>query len=233
MPRVARNLISDIPYHIIHRGNNRQRIFFSEVDYKYFSSLMEEARGKYECRLYSYVLMPNHIHFLLESFQNPENLAKYIKLIAQKYSQYINRTYKRTGTLWEGRFKSSLVSKDNYLLACSRYIEMNPIRAQIVTDPKDYKWSSYSFKVGQRRSNILLDLDPLYINFGKDDRERQKKYQKWFEESIPPQEWDLIRKAANKGGVFGNTQFKERLEKLFKRKLDIRDKGRPRNNPNK
>jgi len=122
MPRVARNLISDVPYHIIHRGNNRQKIFFSEVDYKYFLSLMEEARGKYGCRLYSYVLMPNHIHFLLESFQNSENLAKYIKLIARKYSHHINKTYKRTGTLWEGRFKGKrgqsqfLKQKDNYYL---------------------------------------------------------------------------------------------------------------------
>lgn len=228
MPRIARNVIAGIPYHIIHRGNNRQKIFFRVDDYKYFLSLLEEAKKKHKCGLYSYVLMPNHIHLLLESLQSPENIAKYIKLIAQKYSQYINKIYKRTGTLWEGRFKSSLVSKDNYLLACSRYIEMNPARAHIVKDPKDYKWSSYRYKIGQKEYNVILDLDPLYMSLGKNDAERQKNYQKWFEESIPSQEWDLIQKAINKGGIFGNAQFKEKMEKLLGRKFDIRDRGRPR-----
>jgi len=228
MPRVARNIISDIPYHVIHRGNNRQKIFFCDGDYRYFLSLIEEAKKKYGCRLYSYVLMPNHIHLLLESPKSSENLAKYIKLLAQKYSQRINKRYKRTGTLWEGKYKSSLISKDNYLLACSRYIEMNPVRAHIVKDPKDYMWGSYRYKIGQGEGAVLLDPDPLYIDLGKDGNERQKNYRNWFKESIPPKEWDLIRKAVNKGGVFGSSNFKERMEKLLGRSLDIRDRGRPK-----
>ena len=228
MPRIARNVIADIPYHIIHRGNNRQKIFFCVGDYKYFLSLLEEAKKKYKCRLYSYVLMSNHIHLLLESPQATENLAKYIKLIAQKYTQYINKIYKRTGALWEGRFKSSLVSKDNYLLACSRYIEMNPVRANIVKDPKGYRWSSYRYKIGQKEGETFLDLDPLYMDLGRDKIERQRYYQEWFKKSIPTQEWDLIRKTINKNGIFGSTQFKEKMEKLLGRKLEIRERGRPR-----
>ena len=228
MPRFARNIISDIPYHIIHRGNNRQKIFFDDRDYEYFLSLLEEARKKYGCRLYAYVLMPNHFHLLLESSQSSENLAKYIKLLAQKYSQHINKRHKRTGTLWEGKFKSSLISKDNYLLACGRYIEMNPVRARMVKDPKDYMWSSYRYKVGEAEGAAPLDPDPLYVDLGKDDNERQKNYRKWFKESIPPQEWDTIRKAVNKGGVFGSSHFKERMEKLLGRSLDIRGRGRPK-----
>lgn len=230
MPRIARNVVSDIPYHIIHRGNNRQKIFFCDDDYKYFLSLLKEARKEYRCKLYSYVLMPNHIHFLMESPSVSENLAKYIKLIAQKCTQYINKIHKRTGTLWEGRFKSSLISKDNYLLACSRYIEMNPVRADIVKEPEDYKWSSYRYKIGQEKGNILVDSDrdPVYMSLGKDDKERQRSYQEWFKESIPSQEWDLIRKAVNKGSVFGSSQFKEKLEKLLGRRLEIRDRGRPK-----
>ena len=172
--------------------------------------------------------MPNHIHLILESLQSSENLAKYIKLLAQKYSQHINKKHKRTGTLWEGKFKSSPISMDNYLLACSRYIEMNPVRAHIVKDPNDYIWSSYRYKIGQKEGAILLDPDPLYIDLGKDDKERQKNYRKWFKESIPPHEWDSIRKAINKGGIFGNSHFKERMEKLLGRRLDIRDRGRPK-----
>jgi putative transposase len=230
MPRVARDIIPDIPYHIIHRGNNRQKIFFSEGDYSYFLSLMNEAKKKHYCKIYSYVLMPNHIHFLLEPSQHSENLAKFVKLIAQKYAQYINASHKRTGTLWEGRFKSSPVSKDNYLSACNRYIELNPVRAKIIKDPKDYKWSSYRLKTGQNDTYLLLDRDPLYIDMGKDDAQRQANYKKWIMESIPQGEWDFIRKAANKGTVFGNIQFKEKLEKLLGRRLDIRDRGRPINN---
>jgi len=228
MPRVARNIISDVPYHIIHRGNNRQKIFFGEGDYRYFLSLIEEAKKKYRCRLYSYVLMPNHVHFILESPQSSENLAKYIKLLAQKYSQYINKKHKRTGTLWEGKFKSSPISMDHYLLACSRYIEMNPVRARIVKDPEDYIWSSCRYKIGQGTGVALLDPDPLYADLGKDDKERQRNYQKWFKESIPPQEWDTIRRAVNKAGVFGNSHFKEKMEKLLGRGLDVRDRGRPK-----
>lgn len=228
MPRVARNIITDIPYHIIHRGNNKQKIFFCDGNYRYFLSLMEEAKKKYKCRLYSYVLMPNHIHFIIESPQSSENLAKYIKLLAQKHSQYINKKHKRTGALWEGKFKSSPISTDNYLLACGRYIEMNPVRAHIVKDPKDYVWSSYKYKIGQEEGATLLDPDPLYIDLGKDDKERQRNYQKWFKESIPLQEWGTIRRAINKGGVFGNSHFKERMEKLLGRNLDARDRGRPK-----
>lgn len=228
MPRVARSTIADIPYHIIHRGNNRQKIFFHDADYEYFLSLVKEAKEKYRCRLYSYVLMPNHIHFLLESSNNHENLAKYIKLIAQKYTQYINKNYKRTGTLWEGRFKSSPISKDNYLLACSRYIEMNPVRAHLVKEPGDYIWSSYRDRVVQKQGETFLDMDPLYMDLGKDNKERQENYEKWFKESIPPEEWDTIRKAITKGSVFGSNQFKEQLEKLIGRNFDMRERGRPR-----
>jgi putative transposase len=227
MPRIARNIISDIPYHVIHRGNNRQKIFFSKTDYSYFLSLLDEAKKKYKCKIYSYVLMPNHIHLLMESFQDSENLAKFIKLVAQKYAQRINKSQKRTGTLWEGRFKSSPVSKDNYLLACTRYIELNPVRAKIAKEPGDYKWSSYRLKIGERDIHQLLDKDPLYLDLGKDDTQRQLNYKKWFKESIPAEEWNLIRKAVNKGGVFGNAQFKEKLEKLLGRSFDLREQGRP------
>jgi REP element-mobilizing transposase RayT len=97
MPRIARNIIPDIPYHIIHRGNNRQKIFFNDTDYRFFLSLLKEAKKKYKCKLYAYVLMPNHFHLILESPQISENLAKYIKLLAQKYSKHINKEHKRTG----------------------------------------------------------------------------------------------------------------------------------------
>ena len=230
MQRIARGIIADIPYHVIHRGNNRQKIFFSESDYNHFLKLLYEAKQKYPCKIYSYVVMPNHFHILLESFHDPENLAKFIKLAAQKYTQYINKNHKRTGTLWEGRFKSSPVSNDDYLLACSRYIELNPVRAKMVRIPEEYKWSSCRFKVGGGDSFRLLDNDPLYLEMGKDDNHRQANYKKWLHESIPDDEWDSIRQSLNKGGVFGALNFKEKLEGLLGRSYDIRERGRPPKN---
>jgi len=228
MPRVARSIISDTPYHIIHRGNNRQKIFFCEGDYRYFLSLLKEAKKKYNCKLFSYVLMPNHIHLILESSQSSGNLAKYVKLIAQKYAQYINKRYKRTGTLWEGKFKSSAISKDDYLLACSRYIEMNPVRANMVAEPEDYIWCSFRYKIGESDGSELLDPDPLYADLGNNIIERQNNYRKRFKEYMPSQEWDLIREAINKGSIFGNDNFKDSMIKLLGKELNIRRRGRPK-----
>ena len=162
MARYARQTVADIPYHIINRGNNHQAIFFSTKDYQFFLRSVELAKEKYPCKIYSYVLMPNHIHLLLESIKEAENLTYFMKQISQRHAQYINRNCRRTGTLWEGRFKSSPVSSDHYLLACSRYIEMNPVRAGIVKTPKEFEFSSYRAKIGQKEIKWLdpkIDID--------------------------------------------------------------------------
>lgn len=227
MSRVARNVVCDIPYHVIHRGNNRQKIFFKDPDYSFFLSLMSEAKSKYLCRIYAYVLMPNHIHMILEPSENAENMAKFMKLIAQKYSQHVNKIYKRSGTLWEGRFKSSPVSKDSYLLACMRYIELNPVRAKIVEKPDLYRWSSCLYKIGNSNPHGLCDEDPAYCDFGRDISERRSNYRKWLAESVPSEELELIRKSVNKEAVFGNSEFREKLEKMLGRSFSIRGRGRP------
>jgi putative transposase len=226
MPRYARCAIANVAYHIIHRGNNKQAIFFCDDDYQYFLEKISEGKEKYRVKIYSYVLMSNHIHLLIES-NVAEDLGKFMKFIAQMYTQYINYFYGRTGTLWEGRFKSSPVSIDNYLLACCRYIEMNPVRAGLVSAPKDYRWSSYCGKIGKREDKIL-DFDVWYNSLGDNNLERQKKYQEWFKESIPEYEWKLIRECVNKSGVFGNEKFKEQIEKATGRKMEIRERGRPK-----
>ena len=228
MPRYARLTIANIPYHIIHRGNNKQAIFFCDDDYLFILDTIKEAKGKYECKLYAYCMMTNHFHLLIEPLIK-EHLALFIKLIAQKYTQYINRFHKRTGTLWEGRFKSCPVSLDNYLLACCQYIEMNPIRAGLVADLKDYRcrWSSYPGKIGTRKDD-LLDLDVWYESLGDTKRERQERYLEWFKESIPEDKWNLIREATNKGGVFGDSRFKSRIEGTIGRRIEFRKKGRPK-----
>lgn len=229
MPRFARNAIIDIPYHIIHRGNNKQRIFYSDDDFQYFTFLIFQAKKKYKCSIYSYVLMPNHVHFILEPKEQPQNLAKFVKFLAQKYAQYSNKKNKRTGTMWEGRFRSSPISKDSYLLACSKYIEMNPVRGGMVKDPAEYRWSSYRYKSGIDSTISFLDRDPLYLDFGVNDGERQRRYREWFEQNNTPESTlHLIRETINKNTVFGSKEFKEFLERLLGRDLTIKKQGRPR-----
>ena len=149
MGRHARKAIANVLYHIINRGNNRQAIFFCDDDYNFFLDALKSAKERYQCKIYSFALMTNHVHLLIEAIGDSKNLAYLMKHISQRYGQYINKHYKRSGTLWEGRFRSSPISMDRYLLACSRYIEMNPVRAGLVEKPGNYKYSSYNAKTGE------------------------------------------------------------------------------------
>lgn len=212
MPRHARAIVTDIPYHIINRGNNKETIFLTNKDYKYFLNLIKEAKNKYICKIYSYIIMSNHFHLLLQVF-NPENLAKFMKYISQKYAQYFNFFHNRTGILWENRFKSFPVSTDRYLLACTRYVETNCVRAGIINDVSSYPWSSYKAKVGLEPAGFV-DFDPVYLSLGKDMKERQERYRQWINEPITNSEKELICKSINKGWALGDAEFKERIENL-------------------
>lgn len=142
MPRRARLLLPGVPLHIIQRGNNRQACFFGDDDYGFYLDWLTEHARKTGCKVHAYVLMTNHVHLLLSS-SKPEGAGALMKALGQRYVQYVNRTYHRSGTLWEGRFRSCLVQEEAYLLACQCYIELNPVRAGMVRRPGDYRWSSY------------------------------------------------------------------------------------------
>ncbi len=225
MARYARQTIADISYHVINRGNNHQSIFFRSPDYESFLESIELAKEKYPCNIYSFILMPNHIHLLLEPVGEGQNLALFMKHISQRHGQYINKYYKRTGTLWEGRYKSSMVSTDRYLLACSRYIELNCVRAGIVKRPEEYDFSSYKTKVGLKKI-MWLDYDPLYLDLGKTENERQNRYRNWIHESISKDEWDMIRKSIQKNWAYGDEHFRQKMEKVLGRKFEIKKAGR-------
>jgi putative transposase len=225
MGRHARKTIANIPYHILNRGNNHQPIFFCDDDYQYFLESLTLAKEKYPCRIYSFVLMTNHVHFILEPAEDDGNLAHFMKYVSQRHGQYINKFYKRSGTLWEGRFKSNPISMDRYLLACSRYIEMNPIRAAMVSKPEDYAFSSYGTKAGLKDLKFL-DNDPTYMALGKTEHERHVAYRNWFHESIPKAEWEVIREAVQRNWAYGNNPFKEEMEKSLDRRFEIKKAGR-------
>ena len=147
-PRVA---VPAYPHHIIQRGNNRQAIFFTEDDYHFYVAALQQAKSTCQCRLYAYVLMTNHVHLLVEPAQ-AEALGRFMQSVGRRYVRYINDTYQRSGTLWEGRYKSAVISRDEYLMMCSRYIELNPVRAGISRTAAEWGWSSYRALVaaGQR-----------------------------------------------------------------------------------
>jgi len=226
MARPPRITIPAYPHHIILRGNNRQVIFFTEDDYKYFLECLRQAKIKYPCRIYAYVLMTNHVHLLVEPLKAVD-LGRLIQSVGRRYVRYINQTYRRTGTLWEGRFKSAVVGRDEYLIACSRYIEMNPIRAGMVRDPDEYRWSSYPFRA-LGKPDRLLDEDPWYMGLGASGQERQRVYREWLQGTINEGEWDQIRKATQQGRVIGNTDFQGQIEAMLGRRVVREVRGRPR-----
>jgi putative transposase len=142
MPRLPRYALVDVPQHVIQRGHNRQPVFFHQDDYSLYLQCLHDAAATYHSVIHAYVLMTNHVHVLMTPHQT-DSLAKVMQSLGRRYVQYINTTYHRTGTLWEGRYRASLVEAEGYLLACYRYIELNPVRAGMVPKPAAYPWSSY------------------------------------------------------------------------------------------
>lgn len=164
MPRRPRLAIGGIPWHIIQRGNNRMACFYSDDDYRIYLQTLQQQAKKYHCAIHAYVLMNNHVYLLL-TLKNLDSPSLMMKHLGQSYVQYINKTYRRSRTLWEGRFRSSLIQEETYIFTCSRYIELNPVRAGMVNDPGDYPWSSYR-KNALGEENPLLTPHYLYTQLG-------------------------------------------------------------------
>jgi len=182
MGRSPRITIPAYPHHIIQRGNNRQATFFADDDYLFFLECLRQAKAKCKCRIYAYVLMTNHVHLLVEPTQIGD-LGRFMQSVGRRYVRYINANYRRSGTLWEGRFKSAAVSRDEYLMVCSRYIELNPVRAGLVAHPKDYRWSSYQYRA-LGIPDRFLDDDPWYSGLGTAADERLEKYGAWIDSQL-------------------------------------------------
>lgn len=204
MARRERPRVAGFPVHIIQRGNNRQACFYAEADYWFFLRQMSELATRCRCEVHAYVFMTNHVHLLLTPAL-PEGTTLLMKLLGQRYVQYINRTYRRSGTLWDGRFRSSLVRDGRYVLACYRYIEMNPVRPGMVNHPAEYPWSSYaSNAMGQTMP--WLTPHGEYLALGSDDSKRQAAYRGLFDGAIDPQLLRDIRVSTHGGYALGFTQ---------------------------
>jgi putative transposase len=229
MPRIARPIVPDYPHHIIQRGHNRQVVFTSDEDYLYYLDNLREWKDKLGCRVYAYCMMTNHVHLIIDPGERATNLAQLIKRLAGRQTRYVNKMEKRTGSLWEGRYKSSPISTNEYLLACCRYIELNPVRAGIVADPSEYCWSSYSSKIGEKKLE-WLDYDPCYMDLACSQKERGDKYADWVKSVIPDGELERIRQSLQRGQLTGGNRFVEEVEKKIERRIEFRGPGRPLKN---
>lgn len=229
MPRRPRIHIAGLPLHIVQRGHNREACFFAEEDYLAYHHWLGEALTANGCQLHAYVLMTNHVHLLLTP-DSADAASRLMISLGRHYVQYINKTYRRTGTLWDSRYKSSLVQADNYLLLCQRYIELNPVRAAMVDDPAHYRWSSYRAN-GLGQDDPLLTPHAVYLGMGQDETKRLSHYRALFRPERDTDATGDIRLALDQGQPLGNSAFIARIEQATGQRCEIRPRGRPRKSP--
>lgn len=225
MPRRPRGYLANYTYHIVQRGNNKEACFLEPQNYQFYLELWQEVATKNDVAVHAYCLMTNHIHFLVTP-KTETGISKSMQAIGSRYAQYINKHYSRTGTMWEGRHRSSLVQNDRYLLACYRYIEMNPVRAGMVKDPGDYPWSSFLANAWGNESWLIPHS--VYLGLSVDDESRLLQYRQLFQNDIPENDLALIRKAAHYGQPVGDDNFRAHIEQQYGLKLGQMRRGRPR-----
>ena len=226
MPRRPRVHLDNVPLHIVQRGHNREPCFFTEEDYQSYLHWLGEALTEAGCLLHAYVLMTNHVHLLLTPGQ-AGLVPKLVISLGRRYVQYINRTYRRTGTLWDSRYKSSLVQAETYLLTCQRYIELNPVRAAMVEDPAHYRWSSYRAN-GLGQADVMVTPHSLYQALGRTGTERQAAYRALFRAHLDRDAIGDIRLALNQNQPLGNERFYAKIEQMTGVRREIKSRGRPR-----
>jgi putative transposase len=222
MARLPRFVLPGYPQHVLQRGNNRQQILLDETDYWYLWEKLLAAAQKFQCDVHAYILMPTHFHLLLTPWQE-DGIGKLMQYVGRYYVQYFNRRYDRTGTLWEGRYRGTLLDPKRFLLPCSRYVELNAVRSGLVETPGDYPWSSYGFNA-QGTEDALVTPHAEYRRLGRSLKTRQTTYRAGFAEPLDAEVVGRIRNATNKAWVLGDDAFCKGLEG----KLNRRPKPRPR-----
>ena len=225
MPRQCRYFIPNVAQHVITRGVDRQAVFFHQQDYALYRKALQDAAATNDCLIHAYVLMTNHVHLLVTPLQE-RSLPLMMQAMGRNYVQRLNARYGRTGTLWEGRYKASLVQDSDYLLACQRYIELNPVRASMVAAPGEYPYSSYAYHAAGV-DNALITAHACYLSLGADRAARQAAYRRLFLDVLDEKLLAGIRKSTNACGVIGDERFKEQIEAMLGRRVPTGKRGRP------
>jgi len=228
MPRMGRIVLPNYPHHVVQRGHNRQVVFAVAEDYQRYLTDLRELKEAFGVKVYAYCLMTNHVHLLLAPGDSVIGLGQLMKALAARATRYRNRLEGRSGTLWESRYKSSVVQTDSYLLACCRYIELNPVRAQMVVDPGDYPWSSFRVRISSEPDDHWLDIDPCFAALGNTLMERRYHYELFMRQAIPDDEIGSIRNALQRGQLTGTRRFVDEVEGISGLRIEQRGRGRPR-----
>ena len=227
MPRQPRYRIPGFPQHVVQRGNDRQATFYADSDFALYRHYLAEAAAEHRCQVHAYCLMSNHVHLLVTP-QAPDGVSKLIQSVGRRYVYHVNHAYGRTGTLWEGRYRATLVEDDAYALMCYRYIELNPVRAVLVDDPVRYPHSSY-------RRNALGEVDfvvsehAVYTGLADTASARMEAYRRLFEDELEEAQLVQIRQMTETCRVLGSDGFRDRIELLLKRSVRPGQSGRPKN----
>ena len=231
MARLPRLTVTGYPHHVILRGNNRQDIFRSPTDYQRMLDLLLEHSRAQKIEVHAYVLMGNHLHLLLTP-QEDQALPKMMQAVGRSYVQVFNKLHARSGTLWEGRYRSTLIQTDRYLLACMAYIDLNPVRAQMVAQPEDYAWSSFGHYAG-RRIDRLVTPHALYWGLGNTPFAREAAYTEMVHAGIPVDQQGALTDATLSGWALGDPSFVADLQMQTDRRLVKTKAGRPLSKANK
>lgn len=204
-------------------------VFVEDADYRFYVNTLQEWKARLGCKVYGFCLMTNHVHMIIDPGEEARALGRLMQHLGCRHTRRINRLEGRSGTVWNARFDSSPVDTDLYLMACCRYVDLNPVRARMVADPAEYRWSSCGHRVG-RASWPWLDDHAFHVELGATRAERQARYREWLRNSIPDGEWELIRTAARRGQLTGGKRFQEIVEQRIGQRVALRGPGRPAEN---
>ncbi len=229
MPRPQRLALGGQAHHLIQRGVDRQAIFFEDRDRIVFLQLLGEALAAEDCALHAYVLMTNHIHLLVTPTR-AEGIGRLMQSLGRRYVAHVNRRHGRTGTLWQGRFKSTIVDAESYVMACHRYIEANPLRAGMVASAGDYLWSSHG-RNALGRVDLLISDHEAYAALGATPEARAQVYREMFDAGLSEELLQVLRDSVQRGWAPGSERFRRQIEAALGRKVDAPVRGRPRKTP--
>ena len=225
MPGKKRFYQPGVPVHVFQRGHNKEPVFFDDQDYLAYLRFLKAAADDLGCLIHAYVLMTNHVH-LLATPQVENDISLLFQQIGRHFVPYINKTYHRRGSLWEGRHKGNILDSEAYFLNCMRYIEMNPVRAAMVEHPGQYRWSSYAANA-QGIDNAILQSHALYLALGESPEARQAAYRAGFDGETRSDELELIRACLHSGTPLGTDHFKKKIESAIGNRVGYSKRGRP------
>ncbi len=225
MARLPRLTLPGYPHHVIQRGNNRQAIFAKPADYQRLLDLLDDNARQFEVAIHAYVLMSNHFHLLVTP-QSSDGLPQMMQAVGRRYVRYFNDSQQRSGTLWEGRYRSTLIQTDRYLLACMAYIDLNPVRAGLVAQAADYPWTSHGHYIG-RNLDKLVTPHPLVWELGNTPFAREAAYAELVQAGINPVHQSALTQATLSGWALGEPDFVADLQKRTQRRVAKGQAGRP------